>query len=137
VVLRKNNKEKMDQESFWVYIVAAFGWPLSFYLVFMYFTGPLKVNYGYTPEDVIFHNFLLSIISLIMFILVGVLSYSINPMKILKAKGIVNFAVILFLPFLLMYAKTPIHIFLLQTLLIASALSIMPASPIFLNIYLL
>lgn len=125
------NKEKMDQESFWAYIVAAFGWPLSFYLVFMYFTGPLKVNYGYTPEDVIFHNFLLSIISLIMFILVGVLSYTINPMKILKAKGIVNFAVILFLPFLLMYAKTPIHIFLLQTLLIASALSIMPASPIF------
>lgn len=125
------NKEKMDQESFWAYIVAAFGWPLSFYLVFMYFSGPLKINYGYTPEDIIFHNFLLSIISLIVFILLGILSYTINPMKILKVKGVINFLVILFLPFLLMYAKAPLHIFLLQTLLIITALSIMPASPIF------
>ena len=125
------NKEKMAKKSFWAYIVAVFGGPLTFYLVFMYFTGPLKINYGYTPEDIIFHNFLLSIISLITLILLGILSYTVNPMKILKVKGVVNLAVALFLPFLIMLAKTPIHIFLVQTLLIISGLSVIPASPIF------
>ena len=57
------NHEKMDRKTFWAYIAATPGWPLSFYLTYMYFNQTLKVDYGYTSEDVIFHNFLLSIVS--------------------------------------------------------------------------
>ena len=62
------NHEKMDRRTFWAYIAATPGWPLSFYLTYMYFNQTLKVDYGYTSEDVIFHNFLLSIVSLIIII---------------------------------------------------------------------
>ncbi len=78
------NKKKMDRKSFWAYTAASFGWPMSFYLTFMYFSLPLKVDYGYTSEEIILHNFLLSIFSLINFSLLSFISFKIHPLKILR-----------------------------------------------------
>ena len=127
------NKKKMDGKSFWAYIAASFGWPMSFYLTFMYFSLPLKVNYGYTSEEIIFHNFLLSIFSLINFSLLSILSYKIHPLKILKVKGKINLVIMLLLPIAITKATNHIHIFLLQTLIITNAMALVPGYSIFLR----
>ncbi len=80
-------KEKIEKKTFWAYLVSYCGWPLSFYLAYMYFNQLLKTDYGYTAEKVIMHNFLLSVISLIVLIILGRCSYKIHPIKILKLRG--------------------------------------------------
>ena len=50
-------KEKVAKRTFWAYLITYCGWPLSFYLAYMYFNQILKVNYGYTAEKIILHNF--------------------------------------------------------------------------------
>ncbi len=127
------NQLKMGKKTFWSYIVASFGWPLSFYLVFMYFTQPLKLLYGYTPEKIILHNFILSIFSLFFFILFSVISFRIDPFKIVKLRGKVCLASMILLPFAINICSSPIHIFLLQIVLLASGMTLLPAYPIFLK----
>ena len=127
------NKDKMDRKTFWAYLAATPSWPLSFYLTYMYFNKILKVDYGYSAEDIIFHNFLLSLISVSILIFLAIISYRIYPLKILKIKGKMSLVVMLLLPFIIINATSHIHIFLLQTLLILSAMSLVPAYPIFLK----
>ena len=127
------NHEKMDRKTFWAYIAATPGWPLSFYLTYMYFNQTLKIDYGYTSEDVIFHNFLLSIISLVVIIALAILSYSINPLKIVNVKGKASLAVMILLPLCITSSSSYIHIFLLQAVLIITAMSLVPGYSLFLK----
>lgn len=127
------NQEKMDRKTFWAYLASTPGWPLSFYLCYMYFNKTLSVDYGYSSETVILHNFLLSIISLIVLILITVLSYKIHPLKIVRFKGRLSLVTMLLLPFAIINATSHIHIFLLQTILIAGGMALIPAYPLFLK----
>ncbi len=127
------NHEKMDRKTFWAYIAATPGWPLSFYLTYMYFNQTLKIDYGYTSEDVIFHNFLLSIISLVVIIALAILSYRINPLKIVNVKGKASLAVMILLPLCITSSSSYIHIFLLQAVLIITAMSLVPGYSLFLK----
>lgn len=108
------------------------GWPLCFYMVYMYFI-PLLKKYGYSSEDIIFHNFLLSLIIISSEFIVAFLSYKIHPLKILQVRGIAFLLYILTLPFLIEISSCPIHIFLLQTFLLVIPIQSLPAEPIFIK----
>jgi MFS family permease len=127
------NLEKMDKKTFWAYIAAAPGWPLSFYLTYMYFNQTLKTNCGYTSENIIFHNFLLSIISVAVIVTIALMSYKTNPLKIVIMKGKASLVVMLLLPFCIANATSHIHIFILQTTLIVTAMSLVPGYSLFLK----
>ncbi len=127
------NLEKMDRKAFWAYLASTPGWPLSFYLTYMYFNQTLKTNYGYTTEDIIFHNFLLSIISLIVIVTISILSYTINPLKIVNLRGRASLAIMLLLPLCIVNSSSYVHIFMLQTVLIITAMSLVPGYSLFLK----
>lgn len=127
------NKTKMNRKAYWAYITASLGWPMSFYLIYMFFNKPLKENFGYSSEDIIFHNFLLSIFSLLVLAIIIVVCTKIHPIRIVKFKGQLSILVMVLLPFLISNSTSTVHIFLLQSTLIASAMALIPAYPIFLK----
>lgn len=109
------------------------GWPISFYLSFLYFNPILKENHGYSAEDVILHNFFLSIIMLVSNSIWAKLSYRIYPLKILKLKAKVFSIIVLFLPILILQASHQYQIFALQSLVLIVALGSHPADPLFIK----
>lgn len=133
----KKIKEIVEQEKVnAITILACFcaycGWPLTFYMTFMGFNPFLK-EYGYSSQDIIFHNFLLSTFIILMYGIYVALSYRIHPLKILKVKGWCFFVFSLFLPFFVMKAQTSFDITCIQVALVFLNLSVTPAEASFIK----
>lgn len=124
------NEKCIPKKNFLAFFLIYCGWPLSFYLVFVYFNPMLANSFGYLPEDIIFHNFLLSLVFLFTFILWAFLSYKIHPLKIIKARGIMCGILTLFLPWLIHICASPFHLFLLQSTLLFLSLASTPTEAI-------
>lgn len=107
------------------------GWPMCFYLTYIYCSNILKNRFDYTPEEIISHNFYVSIINLLGYIFLMYLSCKIHPLKILKAKVFIFLPIALFYPYILNCVNSPSHVFLLQSFIILFVLSTNPATPIF------
>lgn len=129
-LIEKYKNEKINRKTLFSCFLIQCGWPLSFYLGYMYFNPILKIEYGYSPEDIILHNFILSIIMLCSNFMWGFLSYRIHPLRILKKKAKMFGVLVLFLPFLLLYASHQYQIFVLQSLLFITFLGSPPADAI-------
>ena len=68
------------------YFLVQCGWPFCFYLAYVYFNPILKSTCSYSFEQVISHNFLVSIVHLFSCGFLAFLSYRIHPLKILKVR---------------------------------------------------
>ena len=71
-------KKRMLASYFFIYC----GWPLTFYLAFMYFNPTLKSDFGYSTEKIIQHNFFLSMIMVAAAIFWAALRSCFNEFKI-------------------------------------------------------
>lgn len=103
------------------------GWPVCFYLAFLYVNPYLQSKFGYSPEDTIFHNFLLSIVGCLAVILWTFMSYKIHPLKILKFKVKIFFLTAILFPIVLTYSNSLTLTFSVQALVLAFALEVVPA----------
>jgi MFS family permease len=124
-------KEPIETKTLTSYFLIFCGWPLTFYLAYMYFNPMLKGNFGYSPEDIIKHNFFLSMVMVASSVFWSSLSCRIHPMKILKIRGIFVLSLMVLFPFLIMNFNSHIHLFLLQALILSFPLDSMPAQAIF------
>lgn len=125
------SKISVEKQTYLAYFLAYCGWPLSFYMGFMYFNPILKSRFGYTAENIILHNFYLAILPLISFSIWSVMSYKIHPLKILKARAQILLLFTLFLPFCITNATHYWQIFLLQAILLVASMGDCPASSVF------
>lgn len=126
------SQEKVDKKVMTAFFATYCGWPLSFYLVFMHFT-PLLKGMGKSAQEIIVHNFFLSLVLCAVFLFWGLLSYRVNPLKISKLKGVGFLLLSLFLPVWLSYVTTSSDLLLIQILLIVFALSALPSNSIFIR----
>ncbi|MBX9805462.1 MAG: MFS transporter [Alphaproteobacteria bacterium] len=124
-------KERIRAKTLVSYFFVSCGWPLSLYLGYIYFNPILKEDFGYTSAQIIYHNFLLSIIFMIPLVALSILSHRIHPVKILKIRGIFIVMLMLALPFLIGNLNTPFHVFMLQTLILILPLDSVPAEAVF------
>lgn len=120
----------INKADFIAYFLSYCGWPVSFYLAYIYF-NPLLKNYGYSSEDIILHNFLLSIVLLLMGIFYAIKSYTIHPLKILKTRVLLFMVFMILMPVFVSYATTPTHLFLIQATILALNMGEIPAASIF------
>lgn len=123
-------KESAGAKTLLSFFLLYCGSPLSFYLGFIYFNTTLKEDFGYSSAEIISHNFFLSVILAISFILFALLTYRVHPIKILKARGISMLLLMIFLPFLMMLIHSPLQLFLMQALIVIAALDGMPAEAV-------
>ena len=124
------HQEPISKKTFIACFLNYCGWPISFYLVFMYFNPFLKATYGYSSEDIISHNFFLSIFSLLVAIFGSFLSYKIHPLKILYCRGIFFLIFSVLFPLLMNITTTPFHVGILQACFLMTALSVSPAESV-------
>lgn len=125
-------KEKISRTTTLAFFASYCGWPLSFYLTYMYFNPTLKM-FGYTAENIIFHNFLLSIFQGALFLFLSIISCKISPLKISQWRGCGFLILTLVTPFLLMQAGTARDIFLMQICILTFSLSALPSNSIFIK----
>jgi len=127
---RPSWQERVNPKTLMCYFFMHCGYPLSFYLAYLYFTPILKANYGYTPENIIQRNFLLSLVFLVPYVTLAVLSYRIHPIKILKVKVIFMISMMVMLPILVINSNTSDQLFLIQALILLFAFDTVPGSVI-------
>jgi MHS family proline/betaine transporter-like MFS transporter len=126
-------KEPTDKKTLLSYFLIFCGWPLCFYLGFIYFNPILKDTFGYSPDDIIRHNFLLSIVSVITNIALAALSFYFHPLRILKVLGYSMLGLMIALPFLIAGLTSSLQLFCLQALILLIPLSAAPADAVFVN----
>lgn len=104
-----------------------------YHLYFIYIHGAnvLKNSFHYTSEQVIGHNFVLSLLDLSSVILMTFLVRYMNPLKILKIKWFISVPFFFSLPFLLNSITTTFEFSLIQVFVIFFMPSEFPAVPIF------
>ena len=132
-LIQKGQQEKVCTRTLAAFSVIYCGWPLSFFLLYMYFNPLLKERCGYISEDIIFHNFILSLLMLCSEYVWSKLSYRIHPLRILKKRGIGFLIFTLPLPFLVLHCTSWVHIFTLQCLILLFQLGYFPAPSVFIK----
>lgn len=106
------------------------GWPLCFYLSYIYFVPTLKSACGYTNEDIIVHNLYLVLFEVIAIILWTFLSYRIYPLLIAKYRGMLFLLIMTIIPFLVTFNLNQYQIFIAQILIVTFGLSVCPTDAI-------
>ncbi|XVN41541.1 MAG: MFS transporter [Rickettsia endosymbiont of Argas persicus] len=130
--LKKNliQKERVSRKT----IIACFfmycGWPLCFYLTYIHCGNLLKTSFGFTAEQVIHQNLLVSIIGTLSSILLTFLSYKIYPLKILKIKLFFSIILVILCPYIFSIINSSIEILILQISFILFWATEFPATPI-------
>jgi MFS transporter, MHS family, proline/betaine transporter len=124
-------KQHVDYKTLLSYFFISCGWPLTFYLSYVHFNAMLKESFAYTPEEIIMHNFLLSIFMFISYAFWSVLSIRIYPLKILKVRWLLKLVLLISIPFLIPIISSPMQLFMLQSSIIFLTLYDIPAEAIF------
>ena len=125
--------ERASIRTLLAYFFMECGWPACFYFTYVHCGNILKQTFGFTPEQVISQNFIVSIVNLVGYFILAYLSYRIYPLKLLKAKAIAFLAFILAAPYLLMNLRTSFELFLVQAFVMLFVLGGTSAKPIFLK----
>jgi MFS transporter, MHS family, proline/betaine transporter len=124
-------KQYVDYKTLLSYFMIYCGWPLSFYLAFVYFNPILKENFGYSSDNIIQHNFFLSMIMVFSSIFWSFLSYRIHPLKIIKVRGIFVLLLMILMPVSINFVSSPIQLFIIQASILLLPLDSMPAQAVF------
>jgi hypothetical protein len=123
-------KEKMPFKTALALFFMDCGWPVAFYIVYFYCSGILRDKFHYTAAEIIQHNLFVGIVNCAERFILSYLAYKIYPLKILKFKWVIYTIAILFLPYILTIATSPIHILLIQMIVIAFGSTSLPSQPI-------
>jgi MFS family permease len=91
-------------------------WPLWFYINYMYAGNILKSQFGFSAEEVISNNMIVSFVDFGVCALYTYLSYRIHPLKILKITTYSLLLLSLLYPFLLSNCQSASDIFWLQAI---------------------
>jgi len=126
-------KEKLNKKTAIYYFLIECVWPVSFYFVYLHCSNILKNSFGYTAEDVIHHNLIVSIVNLLSYIMITYLSYKIYPLIILRFRLTIFWVFIFISPYLLQNVHTPFQVLLIQSFFIIFRPDAFPAVPIYIK----
>lgn len=127
--IKKSIKNK-DNKILFVLFIMECGWPVYFYFAYVFCGNILKQEFGFTPEQMIQQNFVVSIVQLVGIIALVFMSYNIYPPKIVKVKLVFFIIVAIASPFLINFIHTPYTVFFIQCCFIVFACDYVPAIPI-------
>ncbi|WP_425361001.1 MFS transporter [Candidatus Tisiphia endosymbiont of Stenodema calcarata] len=88
--------------------------PVCFYFTYIYCGNILKTSFGYSAEQVIHQNFIISIFSFLSTLVLTYLSYKIYPLKIAKTLLLIFCLFALACPYLLNNLNSSFDVFLIQ-----------------------
>ncbi|WP_341747375.1 MFS transporter [Candidatus Tisiphia endosymbiont of Dascillus cervinus] len=125
--------EKVNKQSVLYLFIINCACPVSFYFAYIHCGNLLKSSFGYSAEQVIHQNFIVSMIQFAGMSFISYLSYRIYPLKILKVKFVIFSIFILCSPYILNNITNPFFLFLLQAVLVLFDFGRVPDVSIFLR----
>ena len=125
-------KERVEVKTSIAYFFAFCGFPVCFYISYMYCGTLLKHDFGFSGEQVVSHNFILSVVNFIGLLTFVLLTYKIYPLRILKAKLYIYYPFILLTPLMLSNIQSPMYLLIFQIVGVVFGPSTIPAKAIFL-----
>lgn len=125
-------KERVEVKTAIAFFLTFCGWPVCFYISYMYCGTLLKHEFGLTGEQVVGHNFILSVLNFVGLLTFVLLTYKIYPLKILKTKLMIYYPFILLTPFMLDHINSPKWLLVFQVVGVLFGPSTIPAKAIFL-----
>lgn len=125
--------ETVKKRTMFAFFVTSCGGPLTFYIVYMHFNPLLKQSFGYSSENIIMHNFYLSLVQVSACIVFSLMSYRIHPLKIMKSGILCLLALVFLLPVIMLKISQSYELFILQSLFLLFFLSDTPAASIFIK----
>ena len=105
--------------------------PICFYFAYIHCGDIFRERFGFSAEQVIHNNLVVSIIDLAGLAGLAFLSFRIYPLKILKFKWVIFCSFLLSSPYLLSQINDPIYLTVIQIFAVLFAFDDMPAVPIF------
>lgn len=133
-LLKKTNPiwgEKIHKKTLLAYFFIRSAWPTFFYFNYIYCGTLMRGLFGYTAEQVIYQNLVISLLQILSGLVIVFLSYRIYPLRIIKAKLIFFVPLMVLMPLFLMYMNSPILFFALQSLCFVLTPGSTPANAIF------
>lgn len=127
-----STRDRVSRKSFLYYFFIECGWPVCFYFAYIHCGGVLK-SLGYTPDQIIHQNFIISIVQATAFLLYALSGYKINPFTTLKLRIPVFVLLTLSYPLLLTKFATPHTVLFVQLSSICFSLTHIPAQSILLS----
>lgn len=134
-LLKKTNpiwKEKCSKKTLFSYFCICCSTPICFFFTYIYCSSILRDVFEYSTSAIIRHNFALSAIDFIGLVFFSVLSYKINPLKILYFRLTVYVPFMFTLPYALTHMQSPVTLFMLQSIMLIFSPTESPATAIFL-----
>ena len=95
-----------DRKTFISLFIMDCGWPICFYFAYIFCGDILKRDFGFTAEQVIHQNFIVSIVQLLCMLILSFLSYRIYPPKIVKVKLLIFILTVFFGQVLILVSHT-------------------------------
>ena len=108
-------KEPVNQKTSLYYFLMLCSSPIFFYFAYVHCGNILKDSFGFTPEQVIHQNLIVSIVQVFGLLFLTYLSSKIYALTIIKAKMIVLLLFILICPYMLYNTTTPSGLLLVQS----------------------
>lgn len=131
---RKNSKSNFNimRKSMISYFVISCGYPICFYLSYIYLGVVLKNKFNYSISDIMINNFYLAVLQSVTFLTYSLLCYRVHPLKIIYTKWCVFAFFLLLYPFLNLFT-TPSQVFLCQLIIISFGMMDIPGAAIFIG----
>jgi len=123
--------EKVSKKTFLALFLLDCSWPVCFYLAYIYSSNILKNSFGYSAEDVIHQNLMVSMVEVFGTILLAYFSYKIYPLLILKIKLAIFSIFILICPYLFQHVGSAFELLIIQSFIMFFGFFMCPAFPIF------
>jgi MHS family proline/betaine transporter-like MFS transporter len=127
-------KEKVGKKTGLSFLFLQMPQGVLFFFIYIYCGSLLKSKFGFTPAEIIHHNFMVSLFDLFVVSVVAYLSYHVNPLQIIKFQFFILSFFIVLMPYVLTHMiSNSFDLFLVQVIFIAFFFGLFPAHPIIYN----
>lgn len=109
---------KVSKKNVISYFLIECACPLWFCISYVYCSNLLKTKFGFTPEEIISHNFLVSIIDMFFVVVLMFLVKRFHPIKVLTVRLLIYVIPLLFIANILDYITTPFELLIFQGLIL-------------------
>lgn len=133
-ILTKNLiwQEKINLKTTISYFLLQCARPAMFYFIYIHCSNILKSTFGYTVEQIINHNLIVSIVDLFGALFMTYLSYRIYPLKIIKTVIVIFTVALLSSSYFLSHVTNPMDLLLIQCFFCLVSIDTATGTPIFL-----
>lgn len=126
-----NENKRVSKKTFLAYFLIQWCLPVYFYFTYIYCSSILKNTFNYSAAEIVRHNLIIALVEFSASAFLVFLSCKIYPLKIVKLRAIIFAIFIMFMPCLLSYAVSPLHLLGIQLFITVFVLGNHPAEAIF------